>query len=218
MFIIFFLLIVLGSTKWLSPYIDPFLNSYGKYIRIGILILSFATLGLLIFPEFINPKETGEWALELLWILLFIPIFAKVFNQSLAKKFIPWRKELGILMGMLGLVHGLQYFAFGGIITNLFDSNFWIAGFQMPFFVAGFIAVIISTALLVTSNLYSQIKMKKYWKILHRLVYPLLILVILHVAFIKSAKIGQISWEEFIPVIVYFGLKIAEWKRVSFFK
>lgn len=217
MFILFLLFIIIGSMERVNPYVNVFLDRYGKYIRTGLLVIAFASLGLLIDPGLINTKETGKWALELLWIILFIPILAKVFNRSLAKKFIPWRKELGILMGMLGLVHGLQYFAFGGIIASITSGAFWSSNFDMPFFAVGFIAMIISTLLLATSNLYSQKKLKKYWKHLHRLVYPLIILVLVHVMLVRQMKTGELSWDILIPTVVYFALKILEWRNISFF-
>lgn len=168
-------------------------------------------------PDLIESKDTGQRALEILWIILYIPIFAKVFNRSLAKKFIPWRKELGILMGMFALVHSLQYFSFGGIIKNLLDGAFWVGSFSMPFFPIGIFALVLSTILLTTSNLYSQKKLKKHWKLLHRLAYPLLVLVVIHVVLIQWSKTGQIPWSELIPLVIYFSLKITEWRGVSFF-
>lgn len=191
MFFAFVIFIVLGSTPKIAPYINPLLDRYGKYLRTALLVLAFVPLGLLFVPDLIEIKETGGAALELLWIILFIPILSKVFNQSLAKKFILWRKELGILMGMLALVHGLQYFSFGNIFQNIMDTTFWASSLSIPFVTVGMIALVISILLLVTSNLYSQKKLKKYWKMLHRLVYPLLLLVILHVILIQWSKSGQ---------------------------
>lgn len=155
--------------------------------------------------------------MELLWIILFIPILAKVLHRSLAKKLIPWRKELGILMGMTALVHSLQYFSVGGIIHNVTDGTFWAESLSIPFFTVGLITLLLSTILLITSNLSSQIKLKKNWKLLHRLAYPLLVLVIIHVILIKWSRTGQISWEEFGPLVIYGCLKIAEWRGISFF-
>ena len=218
MFFAFIVFIVLGSTGKVAPYINPLLDRYGKHIRTALLVLSFASLGLLFFPGLIEINETGGAALELLWIILFIPILAKVFNQPLAKKFIPWRKELGILMGMLALVHGLQYFAFGNLFQNLMDGAFWASSLSIPFIAVGMVALILSTLLLVTSNLYSQKKLKKYWKTLHRLAYPLLILVIIHVILIQWSKSGQIPWEELVLPTIYFVLKIMEWRGISFFQ
>lgn len=217
MFFAFVIFIVLGSTPKIAPYINPLLDRYGKYLRTALLVLAFVPLGLLFVPDLIEIKETGGAALELLWIILFIPILSKVFNQSLAKKFILWRKELGILMGMLALVHGLQYFSFGNIFQNIMDTTFWASSLSIPFVTVGMIALVISTLLLVTSNLYSQKKLKKYWKMLHRLAYPLLFLVILHVILIQWSKSGQIPWEELILPIIYFTLKIMEWRGISFF-
>lgn len=204
MIFIFIACIIIGSTNIVAPYINPLIDVYGKYIRIFLLVMAYSSIGLLFFPTLISINETGNTALEILWIILFIPILAKVFNQSLAKKFIPWRKELGILMGMLGLVHGLQYFAFGNILYNLMDGTYWASILSIPFLFVGMIALVISTLLLITSNIYSMKKMKKYWKMLHRLVYPLILLVVLHIILIQWAKSGQIPWEELILPAVYF--------------
>jgi len=52
---------------------------------------------------------------------------------------------------------------------------------------------------------------------LHRLVYPLLLLVVVHVILIQWSGSGQVPWEELLLPVVYFSLKIAEWRGISFF-
>lgn len=101
MLFVFIACIVLGSTGKIAPYVNPLIDIYGKHIRIFLLAIAFSSPALLFVPGLLSISDTGEIAFELLWVILFIPILAKVFNQPLAKKFIPWRKELGILMGML---------------------------------------------------------------------------------------------------------------------
>lgn len=62
------------------------------------------------FP--VSTIESGEFAMNLLWLILFLPIFARVFRISLAQALMPLRKELGILMGVMALVHSLSYLRF----------------------------------------------------------------------------------------------------------
>lgn len=69
-------------------------------------------------------------------------------------------------------------------MKNIMDGAFWMSIFSIPFLLAGMVALGILTILLMTSNVYSMKKMKKYWKMLHRLVYPLLLLVVIHVILI----------------------------------
>ena len=56
-------------------------------------------------------KDTGERALDILWFLLFLPILARVFGLPIARMLMRYRKELGILMGMLAIVHSTLYLA-----------------------------------------------------------------------------------------------------------
>lgn len=48
--------------------------------------------------------------MALLWLVLFIPIFSKVFGLELFTALMGLRKELGILMGVLAVVHSAIYF------------------------------------------------------------------------------------------------------------
>lgn len=103
MYILLLFLVMIGSLTRVFPTIDALLKKYDKILKRCILSLAFLSTVFVFFPEM--QKETGELALDLLWFILWLPVLAKVFNQSLAKKLMLYRKELGILMGMLGLVH-----------------------------------------------------------------------------------------------------------------
>ena len=61
-----------------------------------------------------------------LWFILFLPICTKVFNLGIPSKWMLYRKEFGILMGTLALVHSAQYFLGVGSIQEIFGIDFWI--------------------------------------------------------------------------------------------
>ena len=69
-------------------------------------------------------KESGEQAINVLWIILWLPILARVGNLSIARALMPLRKELGILMGTLAVVHGLGYIL--PYPAYIISKDFWI--------------------------------------------------------------------------------------------
>lgn len=82
------------------------------------------------------------------------------------------RRELGILMGYLALVHGLTFLAPAwGTDSSLLPPYFWL----------GIMALFLTMQLLLTANnpslrLLGGIK----WKLLHRLVYLLFVAAVFH--------------------------------------
>jgi predicted ferric reductase/rubredoxin len=205
--------------RTLSP-IEPSIKKYRKYIWYILLLLAGASIILLFLRETI--KFSWEQSLNILWIILWMPIIAKVLDIRLVQILMPLRKELGILMGMLALVHSLQYFLpSGGIIPNfsiLGYSDFW---WYNDFFTSvwiGVIAIIFTFFLLITSNIFSMKMLGKNWKRLHRLVYAIVILTILHVVLLGWEREGEIDYGEGALLILYFVGKVLEWKWVSLSK
>jgi methionine sulfoxide reductase heme-binding subunit len=145
-----------------------------------------------------------------LWILLWMPILARVFGIRLFAQMLPLRKELGILMGVLALVHGFSYLIPYGETMELFSDG------KPSFLLFGIIAMWLSVPLTLTSSNWAMRKMGKKWKLLHRLVYIIVILTVVHIVLIKSMKHFEIA-----PVIflgLYFFFKVLEWRGYSFAK
>lgn len=145
------------------------------YLQIVVLAISFF---------FINWNWTlaGAWmgklAIYTFWLIAIGGILQRLQMQGFWQKvrtiIIPNRRELGILMFLLSLSH-----------------FFWSKGFKvllgitqsLPLFqVFGLLALLLATPLFLTSNNYSVRKLGKNWKKLHRLVYPIMFLLILHTA------------------------------------
>lgn len=196
--------------KLLSP-LNSVVVRYNKYIRYFLLILSISTIGFLFFPN--TTKESGEKAILVLWIILWIPILARVFWIQIAKTLLPIRKELGILMWMLAVVHGFWYI-FSGDISFILQKSFWIYSWFLTTYAFWVFALTLTIPLLLTSNFWAIKLFGKNWKKLHKTVYIMAICTVAHVALIQWLK-----YLDFWPIIIlsfYFIGKILEWKWIHF--
>lgn len=212
-------LVSLLSLFKVGDIIWTFLIKNKKYVSIFLYIL--VILSFLFFTDNSNHaiKETWEKAMDLLWFILFLPILAKVFNFSLAKKLMIFRKELWILMWVLAMIHSLQYFIWESAY-QFWEYNFWIFNWNITYLAYWFIAIIITIALTITSSNYFLKKMWKHWKTLHRTVYILLIFTLLHVIFLKIWWRGwnEVLFKNWIPFIIYIIWKTLEWKKIVLLK
>lgn len=132
---------------FLEP-IESLVKKYQKHIWYFFIVLSILSFALAFSPETV--KLTGEQAMNVLWFLLFLPIFARVFGLSFAQTLMPLRKEVGIFMGTLAVVHSIGY-----IIPDpsmLLYSWFWIDNGFLGYLGFWFIAFICILPLLLTSN------------------------------------------------------------------
>lgn len=127
---------------------------------------------------------------------------------------LPLRKELGILMGVLALVHGFSF-----IIPNqaylASGTAFWVDG-SPTFLLFGILAMWLSVPLTLTSSTWAMRKMGRHWKTLHRLVYIVIIFAVTHVVILKSMRDFEIT--PIILLALYFVFKVLEWRGYSFAK
>lgn len=84
--------------------LEVLIKNNRQYIGYFFLLLAFASFGFLFYPD--STKDSGEKVILVLWTILWIPIFSRVFGLHIARELLPLRKELGILMGTLAFVHG----------------------------------------------------------------------------------------------------------------
>lgn len=192
-----------------------FLIKNKKYVSLFLYILAVLSFFYLTDTTRHTMHESWEKALDLLWLILFLPILSKVFNFSLAKKLMIFRKELWILMWVLAFVHSLQYFI-SNWAFQFWELWFWIFAWTPTYLAYWFIALIISIVLTATSNNFFIKILWKNWKKLHRTVYILLIFTLLHVIFIK---IWWKWWVDVllkngIPLLIYIIWKTFEWKNI----
>lgn len=194
--------------RFLSP-LENWIEKYRKILWWTLIFLAFLSLGALFSPQTVH--FTGEQSLNLLWIILWLPIFARVFAIGIAIQLMPLRKELWILMGTLAFVHGGAYII--AYPTTLTSSYFWWNSTTIAYTAFWFFALLWTLPLLLTSSNFAIKKLGKKWKTLHKLVYLVLILTLLHVIILKGGL--QREYAGAILFLFYTAGKILEWKNVS---
>jgi sulfoxide reductase heme-binding subunit YedZ len=144
-----------------------------------------------------NPAEalersTGDWALRMLCVVLAItPVRTVAQLPALAR----FRRMVGLFVYFYAVLHLLAY--------SWFDMGFDLADIakdiaKRPFVLVGFTAVVVLTLLALTSfNRAIRALGGKRWQALHRLVYGVAVLAIVHFFWMRAGK------NDFAEVAVY---------------
>lgn len=137
-------------------------------------------------------KETGEWALRWLWASLAISPLRSILKQPALLRL---RRALGVTTFVYALLHFLAYawldksWVMADIIKDITKRNFILVGV---------LTLILMTPLALTSfNRAIKALGGKRWQMLHRLVYPVALLALLHFFWKKAGK------NDFAEVAVY---------------
>lgn len=132
-----------------------------------------------------NPVETlthesGQWALRFLLITLAITPLRRMLH-------LPWLIKFRRMLGLFAFFYASLHLTTYVWLDQFFD---WMEILQdipkRPFITIGFTAFVLLLPLAITSTNAMQRRLKKRWLILHRLVYVIPVLVVIH--FIWSLK------------------------------
>ncbi|MFZ2187364.1 MAG: ferric reductase-like transmembrane domain-containing protein [Candidatus Moraniibacteriota bacterium] len=200
----------------LHDFASSFIAKNFLVIKRGMLVVAYLSLLWILFPE--TRRSFGNAAEAMLLFILFLSPISKIFRMRLLFQAMGLRRELGILMGCFALVHGAAYFidpaSFSFDIAPYLNTHFFS---MQPLFYFGIFSLALTVPLLLTSNNLSQrVLGGRRWKILHRIVYVLLLVVLLHVLFLRSMRGGYsvIEWIPPISIILgYILLKVLAWKN-----
>lgn len=163
----------------------------GTGLRKGLLILVLAIpASWLLYQALTNQlgpdpadvlvDQTGEWTIRLLCLVLMISPAQHFFRQfSFSKKFRPllYRRIIGVAVWVYALLHLLSY---SGFLLAWRWSELGSELIERPYISVGFAAFILLTLLALTSNDASVRRLRKRWKSLHQLVYPVAVLAAIH--------------------------------------
>lgn len=136
----------------------------------------------------VNPVETlthvtGEWGLRLLWISLAITPLRRLFRWNVLQKF---RR----LLGVCGFVYITAHLSIFLVFDHFFD---WLSIIddivERPYITVGFVAYVLMVPLAMTSLNYWQKKMGKTWFTLHRTVYVVGVLAVVHYWWLVKADV-----------------------------
>lgn len=178
------------------------LHSAAKPLAFALALLPLASLvyGVMFDTLGANPAEAlirglGDWTLRMLCLTLAItPLRQWTSWHALAR----FRRMLGLFSFFYGLLHLLSYawldmgLEFGDIARDIA---------KRPFILVGFAAVVLMLPLALTSfNRAIRWLGGKRWQGLHRLVYLVVLLGLLHFFWMRAAK------HNFAEVAVYAGI------------
>ncbi len=136
----------------------------------------------------VNPVEemthhTGDWALRFLLIALAVTPLRKITGWILLLKL---RRMLGLYAFFYAVLHFITYIWF----DQFFDWMEILLDIpKRPFITIGFAAFILLIPLAVTSSNAMVRRLKKNWIRLHRLVYVIPMLVIIHFIWLVKADV-----------------------------
>ena len=181
-----------------------------------LCLLPFAWLAFRVATDNLgaNPQEaliraTGDWTLRFLCIVLTVtPLRMLTKTPQLAR----FRRMLGLFVYFYVVIHLLSY--------SWFDMGFDIPDIakdiaKRPFILVGFAAFVLLTPLALTSfNRAIKVMGAKRWQLLHKLVYVIAGLGILHFFWMRAGK------NNFNEVFVYAAILgvLLGWRLVQWFK
>lgn len=145
-------------------------------------------------------KQTGEWAIRWLVIILSMTPFAILTG----KKPSLWVRQAA---GIAAFTYAGLHFLFFCIDKSLMET------FKEFSFILGLFAALIMFVLAVTSNTRSMKFLRKTWKKLHRFAYLAAILAVLHVALLEHG-----DWIPYLIILIVGFLVRTSIVRKQFFK
>ncbi len=153
-----------------------------------------------------NPVETithqtGDWALRFLILTLALTPLKNLTGNS---QFIRFRRMTGLFVYFYAFLHFSIWF----LADHSLDFfSMYEDILKRPYITVGFIAFILLTPLAITSNRWSIGKLGKRWKLLHKLVYPILLLAVVHYLWLVKADYLEPIIYAVVAVIVL-GLRL----------
>ena len=169
-----------GGTNWIVPAkVAVFMG--GLYPLARIVLLGF-TGGLGANPiEFIT-RSTGLWTLVFLCITLAVTPVRRLTGLNALLRF---RRMLGLFAFFYVVLHFTTYVWF----DKWFDVFAMLKDIvKRPFILVGFSAFVLLIPLAVTSPKAMVRKLGRRWQTLHKLIYPIAVLAILHFWWMKAGK------------------------------
>lgn len=149
-------------------------------IPFGLLIYSALTDNLGVNPVETLTHETGEWALRFLLFTLCITPLRRLTHTN-------WLIKLRRMLGLFAFFYAVLHFITYVWLDQFFDwQEILIDIPKRPFITIGFVSLVLLIPLAITSTNAMQRRLKKKWLMLHKLIYVIPMLVVIH--FIWSLK------------------------------
>ena len=163
--------------------------------KAGVFVLALVPLGILLWRGATgrfsaNPIEdithfTGDWTLRFLLITLAVTPLRRLTGWN---RFVRYRRMLGLFAFFYASLHFLTWL----VIDQFFDWDEIVKDIvKRPFITVGFSAFLCLVPLAATSNNRMVQKLGPRWRTLHKLVYVIATLGVLHFLWLVKADIRE---------------------------
>ena len=170
----------------------------------GLFVLDSRALGVDALEVVL--QEMGRWAL---WMLLVTLACSTLRRRTPLPNLVRYRRMLGLFTFFYATLH-LGTYVIGWIELDL--ATFWDDVSKRPFIYLGMIGWAGLLALAVTSPKAMVRKLKKNWKRLHRVIYAVVILAVIH--FWMQSRVSSLeAWIYTLLTLVLLGERV--WARYS---
>lgn len=145
--------------------------------------------------------QTGLWAIQCLWLSL---AMTPLKNWTGSSQWIQYRRMIGLFAFFYVLLHFLIY------VFLLFGAQWAFIGQELvkrPYIIVGFSAFFLLIPLAITSTTGWQRRLKRRWLTLHKLVYLIAILALIHFIWLKKLGIFAV-WPYALVLLILFAERI----------
>lgn len=145
--------------------------------------------------------QTGLWAIQCLWLSL---AMTPLKNWTGSSQWIQYRRMIGLFAFFYVLLHFLGY------LFLLFGAQWAFIGQELtkrPYIIVGFTAFVLLIPLAITSTAGWQRRLKRHWLTLHKLVYIIAVLALIHFIWLKKLGIFAV-WPYALVLFILFAERI----------
>lgn len=185
----------------------PFLFAWGLFPVARWIWLGLDN-GLTANPVEFLTRSSGTWALVWLLITLGVTPLRRLLVQ-------PALVRMRRMCGLFAFFYALLHFSAWAWWDRALDAAFMLQDvIDRPFITAGFAAFVLMTALALTSTQAAMRRLGRNWQRLHRAVYAIGLLAILHLWWHKAGK------NDFFDPVLYGAILavLLGWRLVAYFR
>ena len=145
--------------------------------------------------------QTGLWAIQCLWLSL---AMTPLKNWTGSSQWIQYRRMIGLFAFFYVLLHFLSY------VFLLFGAQWAFIGQELtkrPYIIVGFTAFVLLIPLAISSTAGWQRRLKRRWLTLHKLVYIIAVLALIHFIWLKKLGIFAV-WPYALVLFILFAERI----------
>ncbi len=146
--------------------------------------------------------QSGIWAIRSILFALAMTPLRLITKQTF---FVIYRRMTGLFAFFYALSHFLIYSI---LLLGLDLSQLGTELIQRPYIIVGFVALLLYVPLAITSTNGWQRRLKRNWVKLHKLVYIIGILAVIHMTWLKKLGLTT-TWPYAMALIIVLGTRIA---------